>query len=191
MYKAIIFDFFGVFCPDITLEWFKKNVSNYEEKLQDFHGICTKSDYGKLSKANFYQEISVLTGIEVNEIIRGVEAEVKINKTLVAFVEELKSKGYLIACLSNGTQEWTLDLIKRHNLDRLFDHIVLSGDLGIIKPDAEIYEHTLDKLEVKASEAVFIDDRPSNVEAAEDLGIRSFVFTDTEDFIASFLSHNK
>lgn len=186
MYKAVIFDFFGVFCPDITLEWFKKTMSNYKEKLPEFQAICTKSDYGKLNKDNFYREISLLTNVPVNEIIDGVEAEVAINTSLVEFVEALKSKGYKIACLSNGTHEWTLDVINNYGLAKLFDETVLSGDLGIIKPYPEIYIYTLKKLGIKASQAIFVDDRSMNTNAAEKCSIRSILFKDTDTFKKEF-----
>lgn len=44
------------------------------------------------------------------------------------------------------------------------------------KPNADIYEHTLKTLEVGADEAVFIDDKEENIEAAEKLGIHGIVF---------------
>ena len=186
MYKAVVFDFFGVFCPDITLEWFKKNVPNYEEKLIDFQAICGKSDYGKLDKQNFYQEISRLTYISISEIIKGVEAETIINAPLATFVTSLKHKGYITACLSNGTKEWTLEVISDHGLEVLFDEIVLSGDLGIVKPDPRIYLHTLEKLSVEATQAIFVDDRSVNTDAAEKCGIRSILFKNTNTFISEF-----
>lgn len=186
MYKAVIFDFFGVFCPDITLEWFKKVSPEYREKLSDLQAICTRSDYGKLSKNDFYEEISRLTNVSVDEVVDGVEAEIAINISLVTFVKELRNKGYKLACLSNGTHEWTLEVINNHNLTVLFDEIVLSGDLGIIKPDPRIYNHTLEKLGVEASQAVFVDDRSINTDAAEKCGISSIVFTDTDQFIREF-----
>jgi len=186
MYKAVIFDFFGVFCPDITLNWFQKTVPDYEAKLPEFQAICTRSDYGTLSKADFYKEVSALVGVSVGEMEEGVEAETIINTPLVNYVEELRQKGYKTACLSNGTHEWTLAVINNHGLAHLFDEVVLSSELGIVKPSPEIYSHALEKLHATASEAIFIDDRKVNVKAAEACGIRSLVFSNTETFINEF-----
>ena len=186
MYKAVIFDFFGVFCPDITMNWFQKTVSDYEAKLSEFQAICTRSDYGTLSKADFYQEVSALVGVSVDEMEKGVEAETIINTSLVSYTGKLRQRGFRIACLSNGTHEWTLAVIKDHGITHLFDEIVLSGDLGIVKPSPEIYDRTLEKLDLPASEAIFVDDRKVNVDAAEILGIRSLVFSDTETFAREF-----
>jgi epoxide hydrolase-like predicted phosphatase len=186
MYKAVIFDFFGVFCPDITLEWFKKTVQEYESKLADFQEICTRSDYGKLSRADFNKEVAALANVPISDLVDGVEAEIAINTQLVEYAKRLKSSGYTIACLSNGTHEWTLRVINDHGLGRLFDLVVLSGDLGIVKPNPEIYKYTLKKLGIKPSEAVFVDDREVNTLAAEVYGIPSLVFTSTEAFIVDF-----
>ncbi len=186
MNKVVIFDFFGVFCPDITLEWFKKSVPDYDDKLAAFHAICKMSDYGTLSRNAFNTQVSELTNIPVEQLISGVEAETVINESLVEYTKNLRNKGYRTACLSNGTHEWTLRVIEDHGLRDLFDEIVLSGDVGIVKPDLRIYETVLAKMNISSPEAVFIDDRQVNVDAAEALGIHSFLFADTAAFIKEF-----
>jgi len=63
----------------------------------------------------------------------------------------------------------------RGNFDWLknFDFATFSGDIRLIKPDPAIYEHTLQGLGVNASEALFLDDREINIQAARALGINS------------------
>jgi putative hydrolase of the HAD superfamily len=53
----------------------------------------------------------------------------------------------------------------------MFDAIVISGEVGMRKPEPEIFEHVLDRLGVRAEETVFVDDLDHNVRAAADLGI--------------------
>jgi HAD superfamily hydrolase (TIGR01509 family) len=62
----------------------------------------------------------------------------------------------------------------------LFDEIAISAEVGLIKPEPAVFKHILKQLGVQAGEAIFIDDSPTNVQAAEALGIRSFVFAGTE-----------
>ena len=186
MYKAVIFDFFGVFCPDITMDWLKRTVPDHESILPAFHTICSKSDHGLLDKAGFYQELSALTHIPAEEITQGVEGNVAINDSLVEWTKQLRARGYKTACLSNGTQEWTLSLITTHGLAELFDEIVLSSDLQIAKPDPRIFKHALEKLGVRASDTVFVDDRQGHVDAAQSQGITGILFTNTDQFIADF-----
>jgi HAD superfamily hydrolase (TIGR01549 family) len=190
MYKAVIFDFFGVFCPDITLEWFKQTVPDFESKLPEFQAFCTQSDYGKLSKHDFFQNVSALAGVSSDEMMKGVEAQTIINTELVDYTRNSVKPNYKTACLSNGTHEWTLNVITEHGLSDLFDEIVLSGDLGIVKPSSEIYQATLQKIGVSAHDAIFTDDRQSNINAADVLGIRSLLFKDTSTFMKDFESLN-
>jgi len=186
MYKVILFDFFGVFCASIATNWLKKAVPEYEAKLTAFQMLCTQSDLGMLSRSDFNKEVSKLTGIPVPEIVRGIEAEVAIDTQLVNYTEKLKASGLRVACLSNGSHEWTLQVINEHGLEHVFEEVILSSDLGIVKPDPEIYLRALRKLGVQPSQAIFVDDRKANAAAAEALGIRSFVFTDTPTFIEDF-----
>jgi hypothetical protein len=78
-------------------------------------------------------------------------------------------------------------VINNHGLAHLFDEVVLSGDLGIVKPNPEIYNHALEKLHVAASEAIFVDERKVNVDAAETCGIRSLIFSNAETFIKAII----
>lgn len=186
MYKAVIFDFFGVFCPDITMEWFKKATPDWQDKKDVFQSICSRSDYGKLSRDDFNVEVADLVGVSVQCLVDGVEKETVINDSLVQYVNNLKARGFKIACLSNGTHEWTLRVIQNHGLGNLFETVILSGDLGIVKPDPAIYAHTVKDLGVEASEAIFVDDRQINVDAGESVGIKSILFTKTSNFVDSF-----
>lgn len=58
-----------------------------------------------------------------------------------------------------------------------FDAETFSCDLGVCKPAPEIYRQALEKLATQASEVLFLDDRPRNVEAAEALGVHAVLFT--------------
>ncbi len=127
-----------------------------------------------------------MTGIAVPDIITGIEAETHIDTSLVSYVRQLQAKGYRIACLSNGTREWTLRVIIDHDLGDLFEQVVLSGDLGIVKPSPGIYTRTLEILRISAAEAIFVDDRKTNVDAAIDCGMRGILFTNTPTFEQEF-----
>ena len=58
-------------------------------------------------------------------------------------------------------------------VDELFDDVVDSSAVGLRKPDARIYELSLSRLGVSASEAVFIDDAAGNVEGARAVGMQA------------------
>src|SRR5581483_8973559 len=85
---------------------------------------------------------------------------------------------YKTAILSNVNKGGLERRISRETLDKYFDVIVVSGDVGYIKPEPEIYEFTSDKLGAKAEECVFIDDREGYVEAAKTVGMRAIYYQD-------------
>jgi HAD superfamily hydrolase (TIGR01509 family) len=64
----------------------------------------------------------------------------------------------------------------RHALFDLFDHIIVSGEVGLIKPDREIFELTLRQIDRKPSACIFIDDNDENVRAAESMGFATVHF---------------
>ncbi|MDR3550128.1 MAG: HAD family hydrolase [Candidatus Babeliales bacterium] len=94
----------------------------------------------------------------------------------VAFVKSLKEQGYKIYVLSNFCSP-SFNIIKDENPEffALFDGIVISGDIGLIKPDPTIYNYLLTAHNIDARRACFIDDQPTNVLAAQNVGIHSFV----------------
>jgi putative hydrolase of the HAD superfamily len=91
-------------------------------------------------------------------------------------VHRARKKGIKTALLSNS---WG-NTYPRHGWDEMFDEVVISGEVGMRKPDAEIYHHTLDLLKVKPEESVFVDDLAHNIKAAADLGMIGVLHVDYE-----------
>lgn len=100
----------------------------------------------------------------------------------VTILEELDDKRVPLYALTNWSAE-SFPLV-RHDptyafLDR-FRHIVVSGEIMLIKPDPEIYRHTLEKTGEKAENCLFIDDSKANCDGAQAMGIQSHHFTSPE-----------
>lgn len=87
-------------------------------------------------------------------------------------MKELKAQGIEICLLSNITSD--LEDIVPQMVDK--DKRFLSYEMGMIKPDIEIYQTVLKKLKAKPEEVLFIDDLEVNVKAAQKLGINAIVF---------------
>lgn len=98
----------------------------------------------------------------------------------VPWVQELKEKGYRVYALSN----WPEHIYKQrgHTLDflDLMDGYCLSCQEHINKPDPEAFQNLMKKYDIRAEEAVFLDDTPANVEAARKLGMQGILFKDYE-----------
>jgi epoxide hydrolase-like predicted phosphatase len=82
-------------------------------------------------------------------------------------VHRARKKGIKTALLSNS---WGNNY-PRHGWDDMFDEVIISGEVGMRKPDAEIYHHTLELLKVKSTESVFVDDLAHNIKGAAELGM--------------------
>jgi putative hydrolase of the HAD superfamily len=88
-----------------------------------------------------------------------------------------RGAGGRTAFLSNGVPEIMARLRAERPLDRWFDVVVVSYEVGLAKPDRRIFELCLSRLGAQPGETLFVDDREDNVAAAERLGLRAFLFT--------------
>jgi glucose-1-phosphatase len=70
--------------------------------------------------------------------------------------------------------------ILKHKFEDAFDALIISAEVGVVKPDARIYQIALDRVGVTAPEAVFVDDFLMNVEAARAVGMNAIHFTQPE-----------
>jgi putative hydrolase of the HAD superfamily len=71
-----------------------------------------------------------------------------------------------------------------NKFDDAFDTLVISAEVGVMKPELKIYRIALEQLKVKSNEAVFVDDMPANVEAARTLGMQGILFESPEQTLA-------
>ena len=95
----------------------------------------------------------------------------------VQILNGLKQTGkYKLYALTNWSAETFPHALERFQFFKLFDGIVVSGQEKMRKPSAEFYQRLLDKFNITASKALFIDDNLRNVQAAETIGIKSIVF---------------
>jgi putative hydrolase of the HAD superfamily len=84
-----------------------------------------------------------------------------------------RARGGRTAMLSNGVPEIVSRLRSERQLERWFDHVVASCEVGRCKPDPEIYRICLERLGLAADAALFVDDRMENIQAARDIGLQT------------------
>jgi putative hydrolase of the HAD superfamily len=100
-----------------------------------------------------------------------------VNAELITRIDRLRIAGVCTALLSNFSRELR-GLLAAQDLLQRFDHIAISAEIGVMKPDATAYRTMLDMLAIPADACVFIDDQPANVDAARALGLHGIVFRD-------------
>ena len=110
-----------------------------------------------------------------------------------ALLGELAAAGAPLYALSNWPADTFWVARERFAVLRVFRDVVVSGEVGLAKPDPAIYALALERFGLAAGEAVFVDDRPDNVAAAQGAGFEGVRFTDaatlrTHPAVAAWLS---
>lgn len=97
------------------------------------------------------------------------------NEPVVALVHDLRAAGLRLGVLTNNVREFRDRWRAMLPFDDLFDDVVDSHEVGLRKPNPAIYQLALERLGAAAGRTAFLDDVPSNVAAAESLGMRGVV----------------
>jgi len=96
----------------------------------------------------------------------------------VHVLAELRAAGVRLVALSNWSAEMFPIARQRFDFLAWFEGIVISGDVGVNKPDRRIFELLMDRFGIEPAAALFIDDSSANVDAATALGFHAIQFTD-------------
>ena len=101
-----------------------------------------------------------------------------VDRTLVEYIRSLRGK-YKTGLISNAWGDLR-DFIVREKFDDIFDKMIISAEVGAVKPEAKIFQIALEQFGVRPKEAVFIDDFYINIEGCEKVGIKGIHFKDPE-----------
>lgn len=111
-------------------------------------------------------------------------------KGMQQLVCDIKKSGkglYLLSNISVKFAESYTNVKWIKELLSCFDGLVLSGEIGMVKPNKEIFEYLLNKFNLKADECLFIDDNASNVNAAMTMGIGAYQFDGDADNLRKYI----
>lgn len=115
--------------------------------------------------------------VEAEGLIERMFAHFEHAPQMSALVRRARAKGLRTALLSNS---WG-NTYPRDSWDGMFDTIVISGEVGLRKPEPEIYQLTAERLELEPSECVFVDDMQPNVDGARKLGMTAILHTSYDE----------
>ena len=125
-----------------------------------------EASLGKLSAAQLWRSFWIDSLLEDEYLTCH-----RLSEGVIEFLEEAKSRGFELWCLSNDLSEWSLKLRRTHGLEGYFNGFIISGDAGLRKPDAGIYRLLLTRAKRAAREILFVDDNIANLDAAKALGL--------------------
>ncbi len=139
-------------------------------------------DLGEMNGPAYWRQIAADAGIaltqeQVDELVeQDVLMWATLNEEMVAWAGALQDRGMRTAILSNMGEEMMQYVQQEFAWLQHFTHHTFSCALKIAKPDAAIYAYTCEKMGIAPAEALFIDDRPVNVEAARQAGMQAIQF---------------
>ncbi len=105
------------------------------------------------------------------------------NPPMIELMRELKREGFRMAMLTNNVREWEPLWRPMLPVDEIFETVVDSGFVGCRKPEARIYELTLERVGEPAEACLFVDDVLVNCEGARRVGLHAVHFQDNEQAI--------
>lgn len=135
---------------------------------------------GELSTTEFdlllAAELTTLDGGPVVPVgvLQRMFAGMRVDPAMFTLVEDLRAAGIRVGLLSNS---WG-NTYPRERIDALLDPVVISGEVGLRKPQAAIYELALQRLGLPADRVLFIDDAEPNILGARRVGMQAFVHKD-------------
>lgn len=187
MIKAIIFDCFGVLYPDTYWTMAREFLGNDIDKhTAQLSGLVRQVDLGQITRDELWGQFAELVGSTKEEVYDRLEEFSGLDMRLLRFIEGHKAS-YKIGMISNVGHGFIERMFLEKSADYYFDSIILSSDVGFVKPDKRIYELSAKELGCDTSECVFIDDLSKNVKGAIDAGMQAIQYTDFGSFESQIL----
>jgi putative hydrolase of the HAD superfamily len=184
--RAVIFDYGLVLSgpPEPGARARLLEISGLSPEVFDAHYWHYRLDYdrGTLNGHTYWPTIARDAGISFSpqQIEALIEQDVllwaTVDPIMLDWVHRVRASGMKTAVLSNMGEDLLAYMREHFRWLDGFHHLTWSCELNLIKPMAAIYEHTLEKLNVRADQALFLDDRIENVEGARAVGMHSLLF---------------
>jgi len=192
MITTIIFDLGGVLI-DWNPKYLYKKIFKDEADMEDFlHKICSSDWNEEQDAGRSLHEATEALVKEYSEHEQSIRAyygrwQEMLGGAIEGTVEILRkmkeSRRYKLYALTNWSDETFPIAQEQYDFLNWFDGVVVSGTEKMRKPLPEFYRLLLNRYNVKATEALFIDDNKRNTDAAKQLGIDSIVYTTPEKLI--------
>lgn len=192
MIKAICFDLDGVYFTP-------KGKNSFHEALTSEYGVSkdvvdelmyrssemSQLVRGQIRAGDFWHKVRQITGIAASdeELTTRWVRDYEVDESVRRSVLRARELGYKTCVCTNNNGIRLPILIERFKLHDDFDAIVSSHDVGQTKPHKEIFEELPKRLGIQGEELVYSDDNPDRLAGANELGIRTFVFEDFDQFI--------
>ncbi len=178
--ECVIFDVMGVLFPvgddvnDLLVPFIQAHHAQITSA--DIHALYLAASLGRISSETFWNSCGI-PGVGPKDLEDSyLSSCLEPDPAYFPVAETLRERGLRLALLSNDVSEWSAFLRRKWGLDDIFEVSVISGDVGIRKPDRQIYRYALEKLMCTPEKCIFIDDRIENLLPAKRLGMQVIRF---------------
>jgi len=190
--RAVILDYGKVLARCPTVEEFGRMAKMFNVSFESFLELWESSrnlyDRGDITADEYWLRLAAKTNTSLDpeqiKILRQVEVEIwcHLYPDMLDWLVRLHQTSIKTALLSNMPLDLAAHVRANCRWMDNFTFKTLSAEVRLIKPEPAIYEHTLRGLGVAAKEALFVDDREPNLQAAQALGIHTLLFTSVAHF---------
>jgi len=178
--KAVIFDCFGVLVKSSLEPFIVEHFASQPDKIAEMRRLDSLANRGIIPWQEFQQATAVLLGQTSQQVWDELDDNPP-NLELFAYISEKLKPRYKIGFLSNASDDWMNDLFTQEQRG-LLDDVVLSFQVGIAKPDKEIFQLAANRLDVLPDECIFIDDIACYCDAAREVGMEAIQYDDFDEF---------
>lgn len=185
--KAVFFDFGGVIQRTEYQAPRQQLAQRFGMEYEDIDNVVFNSPtakqatVGEIPINKHWDAVAKRLKVDKKEIAN-VEAEFfagdLLDLSILEYLRSLRPR-FVTGLISNAWSDMREYLVRK-KIDDVFDHLTISAEVGVAKPEAKIYQLALDQAQVKAGEAVFVDDVLANIEACEEVGMKGIHFKDPQ-----------
>ncbi len=188
-YEGLLVDFGGVLTTNIwkSFDLFCENEGlERGTVLELFRGdgealaLLRSLERGAVTDEEFERDFGELLGVDPPGLVDRLFAGLSPEQAMIDAVEAARAAGIRTGLISNS---WGTGIYQRAPM-AIFDATVISGDVGLHKPEPEIYELGAERIGVPPASCVFVDDLRENVAGAEAVGMTALLHRDPAETIA-------
>jgi HAD superfamily hydrolase (TIGR01509 family) len=173
--EAVIFDCFGVVVTDALSALCSEVADRDPGAVTEFKSVVRAANKGIITPEESRQRVAELAGITVDEYRSRIDAAEATDWRLLDYIKRLRAN-YKTAMLSNITASGLARRFPDDKLSDYFDEIVISSEIGFVKPEPETYLITAQRLGVAVSACIFLDDRETYCEGAREAGMQAILY---------------
>ncbi len=134
---------------------------------------------GEISQPTFEHELAALLGVEPDGLLAGLLGGLEPDHEVIEAAARARAAGIQVGVITNSWGTDPYDPYAGYHLGEHYDAVIISGEVGLRKPDPAIYRLAADKLGLPPSECVFVDDVAANLPAAAELGMATVHHVDS------------